>query len=142
MEVIKPEDIEKRSLEIIDQELTALRNQREAAGSGHSPGRTPLEEAIIRRAIHTTADFDFDVNMIFTHNAAEKAYELLRGGCTVVTDTNMALAGLNKTSLAGFGGGAHCFMAEEETARAAREKGATRAEAPADRVIASSPPLS
>lgn len=149
MDFCKPEDIEKRSLEIIGGELAALRRERDSAAAAtsatHAPERphvrTPLEEAIIRRVIHTTADFDFDANMVFTHNAAEKAYNLLHGGCTVVTDTHMALAGLNKTLLSEFGGGAFCFMADEETALAAKKNGTTRAEASVDRAGALPFPL-
>jgi precorrin-8X/cobalt-precorrin-8 methylmutase len=103
--------------------------------------RTPIEEAIIKRVIHATADFDFDANMTFTHNAAEKAYDLLHEGCTVVTDTNMALAGLNKTLLAAFGGSAICFMADEETALAAKRNETSRAQASVDRAANLSLPL-
>jgi precorrin-8X/cobalt-precorrin-8 methylmutase len=106
----------------------------------YKPPRRPIEEAIIRRVIHATADFDFDANIVFTHNAAEKAYHLLHEGCTVVTDTNMALAGINKTLLAEFGGSAVCFMADEETALAAKKNGSSRAQASVDRAANLSPP--
>jgi len=130
MDYTKPEDIEKRSFEIIGDELSILRRQRKQETSGTvTPTRTPIEEAVIKRVIHATADFDFDANMAFTHSAAEKAWQLLHEGCTVVTDTEMALAGLNKTILAGFGGSAICFMADEETALAAKKNGSTRAPA-------------
>jgi precorrin-8X/cobalt-precorrin-8 methylmutase len=141
MDYTKPEEIEKRSFEIIGEELAALRKQREGSClSIHTP-RTSFEEAVIKRVIHATADFDFETNITFTHNAAEKAYKLLREGCTVVTDTNMALAGLNKTLLAGFGGSAGCFMADEETALAAKKSGASRARASVDRAARLSLPL-
>jgi precorrin-8X/cobalt-precorrin-8 methylmutase len=140
MDYTKPEDIETRSFEIIDkelEELAALRGQgtREASGPGMPrPKRTSIEEAVIRRVIHATADFDFDANTVFTHNAAEKAHHLLhKESCTVVTDTNMVLAGLNKTRLAMFGGSAFCFMADEEIALAAKKNGSTRAQASVDR---------
>ena len=129
MHYTKPEDIETRSFEIISEELAVLRKQQQGASGSRMPVRTSIEEAVIQRVIHATADFDFDANMVFTHNAAEKAYQLLHEGCTVVTDTEMALAGLNKTILAGFGGSAICFMADEETALAAKKNGSTRAPA-------------
>jgi precorrin-8X/cobalt-precorrin-8 methylmutase len=138
----KPEDIETRSFEIIAKELEALAALRKHnAPAPVMPVHTSIEEAIIKRVIHATADFDFDANTVFTHNAAEKAYELLHTGCTVVTDTNMALAGLNKTILAGFGGSAICFMADEETAMAAKKNGSSRAQASVDRAANLSLPL-
>jgi len=140
----KPEDIEKRSFEIIGEELAVLRRQRKLEApcpETQRLERTPLEETVIQRVIHATADFDFDANTVFTHNAAEKAYYLLHEGCTVVTDTNMALAGLNKALLAGFGGSAICFMADEETALAAKKNGSSRAQASVDRAASLSLPL-
>jgi precorrin-8X/cobalt-precorrin-8 methylmutase len=74
----KPEDIEKRSFEIIGRELAELR------AGGVKP---PLEDYIIKRVIHTTADFDFDDNLLFTRSAAKSAFDLLRSGIDVVTDT-------------------------------------------------------
>jgi precorrin-8X/cobalt-precorrin-8 methylmutase len=128
IEYTTPEGIEARSLAIIGEELKELRGQR-----GADNARSALEEAIVRRVIHTTADFDFDGNLVFTRGAAETARGLLRGGCTVITDTNMALAGISKRVLAGFGGKALCFIADEDVARDARERGVTRAEASVDK---------
>ena len=144
MDYTKPEDIETQSFEIIGEELAVLRRQRKQETSDtvpRIPNRTTIEEAVIRRVIHATADFDFDATMVFTHNAAEKAYHLLHEGCTVVTDTNMALAGLNKTILAEFGGRAICFMADEETALMAKKNGSSRAQASVDRAAVLSLPL-
>jgi precorrin-8X/cobalt-precorrin-8 methylmutase len=141
MDYTKPEDIEKRSFEIISEKLAVLRERRKQDLKGRTPLHTSIEEAVIQRVIHATADFDFDANIVFTHNAAEKAYRLLHEGCTVVTDTNMALAGLNKTLLAGFGGIAVCFMADEATALAAKKNGSSRAQASVDRAANLSLPL-
>ncbi|MCM1543601.1 MAG: precorrin-8X methylmutase [Blautia sp.] len=116
IEHVLPEDIEKRSFEIIGEELLER-------------GITlPKEqEMITKRVIHTTADFDYVETLTFSEDAPAVLKNLLRNGADIVTDTNMALAGINKKALAEFGGKAHCFMAEEEIARLARECGTTRA---------------
>jgi precorrin-8X/cobalt-precorrin-8 methylmutase len=136
-EYTTPDGIEARSMAIIAGELEELRKRR-----GTAPARSSLEEAVARRVIHATADFDFDENLVFTHDAADRALGLLRGGCAIVTDTNMALTGINKQVLAGFGGRALCFMADEDVARDARERGVTRAEASVDKAARTvQPPL-
>ena len=113
-EIVRPEEIEARSMAIIQEELEKM---------GELP---PAEELlVIRRVIHTTADFDYRDNLWFSPGAVQAGLEALRAGAWVVTDTNMAKAGVNKSALARLGGRALCFMAEEEIARAAR--GETRA---------------
>lgn len=114
LEHVLPADIEKRSFEIIGQELG---------------GRTfpPLEQPVVYRVIHTSADFDYADTLTFTHNAVEKGIEAVRGGACIVTDTRMALAGINKRVLGKFGGQAMCFMADPDVAQAAKEEGTTRA---------------
>lgn len=115
-EIVRPEEIEARSMAIIQEELEAM---------GELP---PAEELpVIRRVIHTTADFDYRDNLWFSPGAVQAGLEALRAGAWVVTDTNMAKAGVNKSALARLGGRALCFMAEEEIARAAKERGETRA---------------
>lgn len=116
IESLLPEEIEKRSFEIISEELL----QR---------GITlPTEEAMItKRVIHTSADFEYADTMTYSRNAVAIAKELLLHGADIVTDTNMALSGINKKALAQLGGQAHCFMADEDVARQARERGVTRA---------------
>ena len=84
---------------------------------------------MILRCIHASADFDYAGNLCFTPDAVARGLAALRAGTTVVTDTNMALAGLSKPGLERLGASARCFMAEEEIARAARERGTTRAAA-------------
>lgn len=112
--IVKPEDIEKRSMEIITSELG---------------GRTWSEPefSIVKRCIHTSADFDYADNLCFSENAAQLGVEALKRGAHIVTDTRMAWSGINKKKLASFGGEAHCFMSDEDVAAEAKEKGCTRA---------------
>ena len=85
------------------------------------------QEPVTKRVIHTTADFVYVDTLTFSPNAVETAKQLILQGADIVTDTNMALAGINKTALARHGGTAHCFMAEPEVARIAGERQVTRA---------------
>lgn len=114
MEYQKPMEIENRSMEIIQAEL----------------GEISLPEpelCVLRRVIHTTADFDYAKNLVFSPHAVERALDALRNGAHIVTDTNMALAGINKTSLHHLGGEVHCFMADPDVAAEAKARGVTRA---------------
>ena len=79
------------------------------------------------RVIHTSADFDYAETLCFSDGAVQTLEDLLRDGADIVTDTNMALAGINKKVLASFGGQAHCFMADEDVALMAKSKNMTRA---------------
>ena len=114
IEEVKPREIEERSFAIISEELGA---------------RTfaPHTELIVKRCIHTSADFDYADNLCFSQDAAVKAMEAIKRGVSVVTDTNMAKAGINKVSLGKYGGSVHCFMADADVAEAARLHGTTRA---------------
>ena len=114
LEQVLPGDIEKRSFEIITQELG---------------DRTfdPLEEPVIKRCIHTSADFDYADNLVFSPGAVRKALEAIRSGALIVTDTNMGKAGVSKKTLASFGGEVLCFMADPDVAEAAEREGTTRA---------------
>ena len=85
------------------------------------------ERSILKRVIHTTADFDYIQNLVFSETAVSTALEALQQGADIVTDTNMALSGINKRALQKLGGTAHCFMADEEVAAIAKQKGVTRA---------------
>ena len=123
MEVIKPMDIEKRSFEIITEIL----------GDRQLP---PENELVIKRVIHTSADFDYVDNLCFSEGAVARALEALRGGCDIVTDTQMAKAGINKTILGKLGGQVHCFMSDEDVAKEARERGITRATVSMERAAA------
>ena len=116
IEYLLPEEIEKRSFEIITEELKKR-------------GITLLseQEMITKRVIHTSADFDYADTLVYSKDAVAIAKELLKNGADIVTDTNMALAGINMKALAKLGGQAHCFMADEDVARVAKERGVTRA---------------
>ena len=114
IENFKPMDIEKRSFEIITELLGDKKLD-------------PENELVIKRAIHTSADFDYADNLCFSEHAVKKGIAALRGGCDIVTDTQMAKAGINKTILARLGGQVHCFMSDEDVAAEARERGVTRA---------------
>ncbi len=111
-----PGDIERSSLAIIAAELA----QRGVAVP-------PENDAVVRRVIHATADFDYAANLRFTPGAAAKGAAALAAGCAIVTDTNMALAGVSKTALAKLGGAAYCYMADPAVAAAAKAAGTTRA---------------
>jgi precorrin-8X/cobalt-precorrin-8 methylmutase len=116
IEFVLPGEIEKRSFEIISEEL----EKRHIV--------LPKEqEPVTKRVIHTSADFDYAETMCYSDHAVEIAKELILKGADIVTDTNMALAGINKKILASFGGEAHCFMADLDVARLARERQVTRA---------------
>lgn len=114
MEIIRPAEIEKRSFEIITELLGDTR-------------LAPENELVIKRVIHTSADFDYVENLVFSEHAVQKGMDALRGGCDIVTDTQMARAGINKTILARLGGEVHCFMSDEDVAAEAKERGVTRA---------------
>ena len=116
IERLLPEEIEKRSFEIITEEL----NKQGIVLSKEN-------ESIIKRAIHTSADFEYAHSLKFSPDAVKKVKELIINGADIVTDTNMALSGINKKVLAKYGGEVHCFMADEEVANEAKQKGATRA---------------
>lgn len=113
-EPMKPMEIEQRSFEII----TELLGDRVL---------DPENELVIKRVIHTTADFDYADNLTFSDHAVQKGIAALKGGCDIVTDTQMAKAGINKTILASLGGEVHCFMSDADVAAEAKERGVTRA---------------
>ena len=128
LENVKPMEIEKRSFEIITEEL----------------GDTPLmpgTEAIVKRCIHTSADFDYARNLYFSEKAVDKALAALKKGACIVTDTQMAKAGINKRALARFGGEVYCFMADEDVADLAKKNGTTRATASMDKAAGLDRPL-
>lgn len=116
MEHLLPEQIEQRSFEIIDGELKK-----------RGIVLPKEQEMITKRVIHTTADFEYTETLTFSEGAVGIARELLRQGADIVTDTNMALSGINKRSLAGLGGEVHCYMADETVAKLAKERKTTRA---------------
>ena len=116
IEYVLPADIEKRSFEIISQELAEKNIV------------LPEEQRLVTmRAIHTTADFDYAGTMRYSADAVSVAKNLLQSGADIVTDTNMAFTGINKKKLAQYGGQAHCFMADEDVAIEAKRRQVTRA---------------
>ena len=114
LENIRPQDIEKRSFESITQELGARTFPQD-------------QELIIKRCIHTSADFEYADSLCFSENAVARAMEAIREGACIVTDTQMARAGINKKVLARFGGEVYNFMSDEDVAKEAKERGCTRA---------------
>ena len=120
-EHVKPMDIEKRSMEIIGQELAEM---------GIS---LPADKAhVIKRVIHTSADFDYAQTLTFSEDALERATDALKQGASIITDTKMAWSGINKRALENLGGQAYNFISDEDVAAIAKEKGATRAAASID----------
>lgn len=116
LENVKPMDIEKRSFEIITEELGDTK-------------LIPGTEMIVKRCIHTSADFDYAKNLCFSENAVQKAISAIKEGACIVTDTQMAKSGINKRALARYGGEVYCFMSDEDVAAAAKANGSTRAAA-------------
>lgn len=118
LEQVLPSQIEKRSFELIRQELKEM-------GKSLKEDQAP----VILRAIHTTADFDYADNLIFSDHAIERGREALKQGALIITDTNMARAGINKKKLEELGCQVFCFMADKDIAEQAKAQGTTRAAA-------------
>lgn len=125
---VAPADIEARSMEIIGQEL----------GERVFPAD---QLPVIKRAIHTSADFDYADNLVFSDGAVEKGIAAIKGGCTIVTDTQMAFSGVNKKVLEKFGGKAVCFMSDPDVAAEAKARGETRATVSMERAAALEGPV-
>ena len=111
---VAPAEIEARSMEIIQSEL----------GDRTFPAEVL---PVVKRVIHTTADFDYADNLVFSPGAVERGIAAIKAGCTIVTDTQMAKAGINKTILGRLGGQVHCFMSDADVAAEAQRRGITRA---------------
>ncbi len=120
-ENIRPADIERRSMEIIESEI------------GETPWLTDTERTVLKRVIHTTADFDYVKSLEFSENAVKRGIAALQSGAVIVTDTNMALSGINKRALYSLNCEAHCFMADPDVAERAAANGTTRAAAAMDK---------
>lgn len=114
LEQVLPKDIERRSFEIITEEL---------GDTQLIPGTEP----IVKRCIHTSADFDYAKNLVFSKDAVQKALDAIRQGASIVTDTQMGKSGINKKRLAKYGGEVFCFMSDEDVAAQAKANGTTRA---------------
>ena len=128
LENVKPRDIESRSFQIITKELGDKQ-------------LIPGTELIVKRCIHTSADFDYADNLAFSEDVVNKAIEAIKNGACIVTDTQMAKSGINKKALARYGGEVFCFMSDEDVAKEAKEKGSTRATVCMDKAAAMDKPL-
>lgn len=128
LENVKPRDIESRSFAIITEELGDKQ-------------LIPGTELIVKRCIHTSADFDYADNLTFSEDVVNKAIEAIKNGACIVTDTQMAKSGINKKALARYGGEVYCFMSDEDVAKEAKEKGSTRATVCMDKAAAMDKPL-
>lgn len=120
LERVLPEEIEKRSFEIITKELGSKKLD-------------PENELVIKRVIHTSADFDYADNLIFSPHAVTRGLEALKEGTAIITDTNMGKAGINKAALKKLHCTVDCFMADEDVAQEARQNETTRAHASMDK---------
>lgn len=127
-EKVQPEEIETRSFEIITEELGDI-----SLISG--------TEAIVKRCIHTSADFDYATNLCFSKGVVEKALEAIKQGACIVTDTQMVKAGINKKELEKYGGEVYCFISDEDVAMAAKENASTRAAASMEKATQLDKPL-
>ena len=125
---VAPAEIEQRSMEIIASEMGTT-------------SFTQEQLPIVKRCIHTSADFDYVKNLKFTPNAVEAGLAAIRSGCTIVTDTQMARSGINKKVLGKFGGQAVCFMSDEDVAAEAKARGETRATVSMERAAALEGPV-
>lgn len=124
---VAPAEIESRSMEIIRSELKIPLD--------------PQNEAVILRAIHTTADFDYAENLCFSPEAVALGVQAIRDGASIVTDTTMALSGINKRVLGKFGGEVMNFIADPDVASEARNRGITRAAVSMERAASLKKPL-
>ena len=125
IEQVLPSEIEKRSFEIITEELKEM-------------GKIlcPETELIVKRCIHTSADFEYADSLVFTEGVVEKAKDAIRRGVPIITDTQMGKAGINKKRLAEHGSEVLCFMSDEDVAEMAKKNGTTRAVASMDKAAA------
>lgn len=117
-DIVAPNEIEKKSFAIISD---IIREEH--------PNfvMNPKHEAVIKRVIHTSADFEYLENLSFSETAVEVGLQALKKGAVIITDTNMAKSGISKPSLKKLGGAVECFIADEDVAKEAKERGVTRA---------------
>ncbi len=128
LQKVLPAEIERRSFEIIGEELGNI-------------CLDSVNEPVIKRVIHTTADFDYARTLCFSEKAVEKGIAAIKAGACIVTDTQMARSGINKSTLAAFGGEAFCFMSDEDIAQTAKQNGTTRATASMDKAATLKKPV-
>ncbi len=112
---MRPQDIENKSMEIIEREL------------GDRASSWPERELlVVKRCIHTSADFDYADNLVFSPGAVDTALNALKRGVTIVADTSMAAAGINKRSASPLGVEGRCFISDPDVAEEAKTRGVTR----------------
>jgi len=116
---MNPHEIEQLSFKIIDEE---------AGSHGYPSDRWQ----VVRRVIHTSADFEWQTMIRFHPQAIAAGLKAIRSGCAIITDTNMARVGIRKRDLARYGGTVNCYMADERVAETALKEGVTRAKAAVD----------
>lgn len=115
-EYLRPDAIEKQSFSIIEEELFKMGIE------------IPSDVAfIVKRAIHATADFDYASSLYFSRGALDEIASLINEKVDIVTDTNMALSGINKGALSRLGIKASCFMSDEDVIAKSKERGVPRA---------------
>lgn len=119
----KPAEIEKTSFEVIKREL----------GDGFTASCPPDMLAVLCRVIHTTADFSYRENLYFSDHVIEEALNAIRDGVPIITDTTMALSGINKRSAARFGIEVHCFIGDEDVRERSVRTGMTRSAVSAEK---------
>lgn len=122
VELVQPQEIERQSFAIITKELAECERQ-----------FAPLESPIVKRVIHTTADFDYASNLLFSPGVVEQALEALRQGTSIVSDTKMVAAGINKSALQKLNASVHCFIDDPQVAAEAKAQGVTRSALSMDR---------
>ena len=130
LEHVRPADIEARSFEIIAAELAE-----------RGVALDPENELVVKRVIHTSADFEYASSLVFSEHATAVGVEALLGGCSVVTDTKMAAAGINKRVLGKLGGELYNFISDADVAAEAKERGLTRSAICMERAAALEMPL-
>lgn len=128
LQKVLPSEIEARSFEIITEELGDVKLD-------------PLQAPIIKRCIHTSADFDYLDNLCFSEGVVTKLHEAIKAGACIVTDTQMGKSGINKKELAKHGGEVFCFMSDEDVAEKAKAQGSTRAVASMEKATELDKPL-
>ena len=125
---IKPTEIETKSFEMISEILGDKKLD-------------PKTEHIVKRCIHTSADFDYADNLYLSENVSDIITEAIKNGCDIVTDTTMVKAGINKNALAKFGGEVHCFVADADVAETAKNRGITRSIVAIEKAVAMGKPM-
>ena len=128
LEFVKPEEIEARSFEIISRELGGRVLDSE-------------NELVIKRVIHTSADFDYADTLEFSEHATTRGVQAIKAGCSIVTDTHMVAAGINKRVLERFGGRVYTYISDADVAAEAKERGLTRSAVCMERAAALKEPL-